>query len=117
MRHHSNQKKFGRNQNQRIAFMRALALNLIQHGRIETTQTRAKALRPYMEKMVTKARENSLASTRLLISRLGGQEDAAKKLVTEIAPRYAGRNGGYTRILKLQHRKSDATPMALIEFV
>lgn len=117
MRHHSNQKKFGRNQNQRVAFMRGLALNLIQHGRIETTQTRAKAIRPYVEKLVTKARENDLAAMRLLVSRLGGQEEAARKLVQEIAPRYAGRNGGYTRILKLPHRKSDATAMALIEFV
>ena len=117
MRHHSNVKKFGRNQNQRVAFMRGLALNLIQHGRIETTQTRAKAIRPFVEKLVTKARENNLSATRFLISRLGGQEELVKKLVTEIAPRYTGRNGGYTRILKLQHRKSDATPMALIEFV
>lgn len=117
MRHHNNQKKFGRNQNQRIAFMRSLALNLIEHGRIETTQTRAKALRPFIEKMVTKARENNLSATRLLVSRLGGQEEAVKKLVNEIAPRYEGRNGGYTRILKLPYRKSDATAMSLIEFV
>ncbi len=117
MRHHSNQKKFGRNQNQRVAFMRSLALNLIEHGRIETTQTRAKALRPYVEKMVTIAKKGDLAAVRLLVARLGGQESAAQKLVQDIAPRYADRNGGYTRILKLQHRKSDATAMALIEFV
>lgn len=97
--------------------MRSLALNLIEHGRIETTATRAKALRPYVEKLVTKARDNDLAALRLLIARLGGQEEAAKKLINEIAPQYKDRQGGYTRILKLPHRKSDATGMALIEFV
>lgn len=117
MRHHSNQKKFGRVSNQRRAFMRGLALNLIQHGRIETTATRAKALRPYVEKLVTKARTNDIATLRMLAARLGGQESAAKKLVNDIAPQYKDRNGGYTRILKLPARKSDATDMALIEFV
>ncbi len=117
MRHHNNQKKFGRGSNQRHAFMRGLALNLIEHGRIETTEPRAKALRPYVERLVTKARTNDVATLRLLMARLGGQEGAAKKLINDIAPKYQEREGGYTRILKLEHRKSDAASMALIEFV
>lgn len=116
MRHHNKNKKFGRKKDQRHAFMRSLALSLIINERIQTTETRAKALRPYVEKLVTKSRVNDLPTRRLLISRLGSEE-IAKKLIDEIAPRYSERAGGYTRITKMGSRKSDASPQAIIEFV
>lgn len=95
--------------------MRSLAAALIAHGRIETTEAKAKALRPYIEKMITSARAPSLSTTRLLASRLSAA--SAKKLIAEIAPRYAARAGGYTRIRKLVARSSDGAPMAMIEFL
>lgn len=96
--------------------MRSLAVSLIVNERIQTTETRAKALRPYVEKLVTKGRTNDLSARRLLVSRLGSEE-IAKKLIEDIAPRYAERAGGYTRITKMGIRKGDAAPQAVIEFV
>lgn len=116
MRHHNKNKKFGRKRDQRNAFMRSLASSLILKERIRTTETRAKAIRPYVEKLVTKGRRNDLATRRLLISRLGS-EDVVKKLIDDISPRYEKRAGGYTRITKVGVRKSDASPQAIIEFV
>jgi len=116
MRHHNHNRKFGRERNQRRAFLRSLAVNLITHGKIKTTTIRAKELRPLIEKMVTRARVGSLAARRILLARLGRLE-AMQKLVTDIAPRYEKRLGGYTRITKLPARLSDGSPQALIEFV
>lgn len=117
MRHRKEGKKFGRMTGQRRAFMRGLAGNLIRYGSIETTETRAKALRPVVERLVTIARRNDLASRRLVASRLDSRE-TARRLVEDIAPRYTGRPGGYTRILKLaDRRKRDGTRTAIIEFV
>ena len=116
MRHHNHNRKFGRERNQRRAFLRSLAVNLIVHGKIKTTTARAKELRPIIEKLVTRARGGLLADSRLLLSRLGRPE-AMQKLMTEIAPRYEKRAGGYTRITKLPPRLADGSPQALIEFV
>jgi large subunit ribosomal protein L17 len=116
MRHHSNIKKFGREKNVRNALMRSLARNLIRDEKITTTLSKAKALRPYVEKLVTKARNGTVTSRRLISSRIG-VGDEAKKLVDTIAPKYKGRSGGYTRIIKLPLRKLDAAAMAVIEFV
>ena len=116
MRHHNHNRKFGRETNQRRAFLRALALNLIAHGKIKTTVARAKELRPMIEKLVTRARLGDLQARRLLLARLGRLE-AVQKLMTDIAPRYQTRAGGYTRITKLSPRLSDGSPQALIEFV
>jgi large subunit ribosomal protein L17 len=117
MRHRKEGKKFHRKTGQRRAFIRGLAMNLIRQGRITTTETRAKALRPVVEKLVTIARRNDLASRRLIASRLASPT-AARRLVEDIAPRYQGRPGGYTRILKLATlRKRDGTHPAVIEFV
>lgn len=116
MRHHNHNRKFGRERNQRRAFLRSLAVNLIVHGKIKTTTARAKELRPLIEKLVTRARAGDLAARRLLLARLGRAE-AMQKLVTDIAPRYKERLGGYTRIIKLPARLSDGSPQALIEFV
>lgn len=116
MLHHRSTSKLGRETGQRQALLRGLAVSLIKHGRITTTEAKAKALRPFMEKLVTKAREGKLGSDRLVISRLG-QKTAAYKLIKEIAPRFKGRTGGYLRIIKVSSRRADAAALALIEFV
>lgn len=117
MRHHSNVRKFGRNKNQRKALLKGLALSLIAHGKIETSEAKAKELRPFIEKMITKSLVGTLASRRLVISRLYGLTAEASKLIDVIAPKYKGRSGGYTRITKLGARGGDASQMAIIEFV
>lgn len=116
MRHHDKVKSFNRTKNQRNALMRSLAQALLTNGRIVTTTAKAKALRPFIERLVTKAKAGqTVATKRLLISRLGNK-DAAQKL-EEIAPRYKDRSGGYTRIVKLPPRESDSADMSVIEFV
>ncbi len=118
MRHQNHNRKFGRKSNVRRAFMRSLARALVMEGRIMTTEPRAKELRPFVEKMITRAKEgNAITNVRILSSDMGGQLDVAQKLIRDIAPKYVDRNGGYIRILKTPARASDAAPMALIEFV
>jgi large subunit ribosomal protein L17 len=90
--------------------------NLVNEEQIITTLPKAKSLRPMIEKLVTKAKAGTLADRRLINSRIGGDKET-KKLVDVIAPKYATRPGGYTRILKLPRRKLDAAPMAVIQFV
>ncbi len=117
MRHGNNVRKFGRNKNQRHALLKGLMLALIAHGKIQTTEAKAKELRPSIEKMVTKANIGTLASRRLVISRLYNLTAEANKLIDDIAPKYKGRTGGYTRITKLPRREGDASKMAIIEFI
>lgn len=118
MRHHDKNRKFGRKANVRNAMMKSLVIALVTHGRIVTTEAKAKELRPYVEKMVTTAKgDDALTAKRLLASRLMNRFPEAKKLVDEIAPKYKDRQGGYTRVLKLPRRISDGASMALIEFV
>ncbi len=117
MRHHNNVRKFGRNKNQRHALMKGLMLAIIAHGKIETTEAKAKELRPFIEKMITKANIGTLASRRIVISRLYSLTSEANKLINDIAPKYKGRSGGYTRITKLPRRQGDASKMAIIEFI
>lgn len=117
MRHGRKNRKFGRKANVRRGFIRSLAVALLSYEKIKTTEARAKELRPYIEKLITKAKAGDLAARRLIRSRLGNQETLANKLVDEIAPKYADRAGGYTRITKLPPRQGDASPMAIIEFV
>ncbi len=109
-------RKFHREKNQRVALMRSLAANLIMRGKIKTTEEKAKELRPFVEKLVTKARENTLPARRILISRLHEPKVAAYLLET-VAPKFKTRSGGYTRIVKLGNRAGDAGAMALISFV
>lgn len=116
MRHHSNVRKFGREKNQRQALMRSLARNLIRDSRIKTTTAKAKELRPFVEKLVTKAKTATVASRRLVNSRIMGAPET-KKLFDEVAPKYKERKGGYIRIVKLPNRDLDGSPMSLIEFV
>jgi large subunit ribosomal protein L17 len=117
MRHHNKNRKFGRNRAQRGALLKGLAVNLIRAGRIKTTLAKAKELRPYMEKLVTRAKTGTLASRRIIVSRLMNRAEETKVLMEEIAPKFKEVNGGYTRVLKLPPRKSDGAEMALIEFV
>lgn len=116
MRHHNRIKKFGRPAGQRRALLRSLAEGLIRHGRIKTTPARAKALRRFIEPLVTRARIGTLASRRLVAARLG-TERRSKKLIEEIAPRYAKRPGGYTRVTKLGLDAGRGPKRALIEWV
>ena len=117
MRHHNKNRKFGRKANIRRALLKSLALSLIVHGRIKTTEARAKELRPFIEKLVTKGKSPDLNTRRIIISRLLNQKKESKKLIDDIAPKYKDRQGGYTRIVKLPRRAGDASKMAYIEFV
>lgn len=107
-------RKFGREMQQRKAFMKALLVALVEHGRIRTTEARAKSLRRDADKAVTKAKRGTLAARRILIKDVGVV--AAGKLVKDIAPKFAERQGGYTRVLRLGQRSSDGAPLAVIEF-
>jgi len=117
MRHGKHKRKFGRKANVRRGFIRSLAVAFLTHEKITTTEARAKELRPYIEKLITKATKGDLATRRMISARLGNQETLANKLVDEIAPRYKEREGGYTRITKLPQRQGDAAFMAVIELV
>ncbi len=109
------QRKLGRPSAQRKALIKSLATALILNGKIKTTEAKAKSLRPEFEKLITKAKTDTVHSKRLVSGLL--HKDIAKKLFTEIAPRYASRHGGYTRIIKLGARKSDGAKMVYIEIV
>jgi large subunit ribosomal protein L17 len=116
MRHRVGGRKLQRTSAHRIALFRNMAAALIKHEQITTTVAKAKELRPYVEKLVTLAKKGGLSNRRLAHARL--LDDAQLvKLFDVIASRYADRNGGYTRIIKTGPRQSDASPMAIIEFV
>ena len=116
MRHHNQNRKFGRPASQRRALLRSLAEALITRERIQTTEAKARELRPFIEKIITKTKPGTLAARRLVVSRLG-TATRAKKLMEVLGPKYANRAGGYTRIVKLPPRKSDGAKLAIIEFV
>ena len=117
MQHRKAGRKLGRVRKQRTALLRSLARSLILHEKIKTTEAKAKELRPFVEKLVTKSKNDSVASRRLIDSKLGGEDEAVKKLFVTIAPRYKERTGGYTRITKLSVKADDARNVAQIEFV
>ncbi|MBU2544870.1 50S ribosomal protein L17 [Patescibacteria group bacterium] len=108
-------RKFGRTKSQRKALLVSLSRSLFLHSKITTTEAKAKELSMFAEKMITRSREDSLASRRILAKYFS--ETMVKKLVTEIGPRYKERKGGYTRIIKKGPRKSDSAKMAIIELV
>ena len=117
MRHLVKGKKFNRLRGDRISFMRNLANDVIRAGSVETTEVRAKAIKPVVEKLVTLAKTQTLANRRTIVSRVHNAK-IAQKLYEELGPRYAERKGGYLRISKIQKtRKRDGTKMARIEFV
>jgi large subunit ribosomal protein L17 len=115
MRKKNKGRALSRLKNQRVALLRTLATSLFLHGKIKTTEAKAKELRVVAEKMITRARDNSIANKRILTQSLAPQ--VVKKLVDEIAPQYVSRQGGYTRIIKMGARKSDAASMVIIELV
>ncbi len=118
MRHRVKTRKLSRTGAHRRALARNMACALIEHERIETTLTKAKAQRPFVEKLVTLAKENTLANYRRALALLGNQEDAAHKLFHVLGPRFKDRPGGYTRIIKLaKPRLGDKADRALFEFV
>ena len=117
MRHQKNRGKLSRTSAHRKAMFSNMSASLIAHERISTTEAKAKALRPEVEKLVTLARRGDLHARRQALSALGHDKNVVHKLFEEIAPRYADRPGGYTRIMKIGPRKSDAAEMVLIEFV
>jgi large subunit ribosomal protein L17 len=115
-------RRLGRTSDQRKALLRDLVTDLIINGRIETTEMKAKELRKLADKMVTLGKKNTLASRRqaaqvIRFEQADEKQNALQKLFNEIAPKYAKRNGGYTRIYKLGKRQGDAAEMAIIEFV
>ena len=116
MRHQKAGRKFGRNAAQRRAMLRQLAVSMILHERITTTEAKAKEMRPIVEKLVTIAREDSPAHRKLIMSKID-HDLATAKLFEVIAPRFEATPGGYTRIARLGTRRGDAAPLALIEFV
>lgn len=101
---------------QRMALLRNLVTSLLENGKIETTVTRAKEARSLAEKMITLGKTNTLHSRRQALAFIT-KEDVVTKLFAEIAPKYAERNGGYTRIIKIGPRRGDAAPMAIVELV
>lgn len=116
MRHRKHTSKLNRTSEHRLAMLRNMAQALVQYERIHTTKVKADQLRPFLEHIITLAKDGSLHSRRLAVSRIG-DEDAVQKLFTSIAPRVATRAGGYLRIVKDGPRMGDGAPMAYIEFV
>ncbi len=116
MRHARKGKKLGRDSAHRKALYANLACSLIEHGRIKTTEAKAKAVKPYAEKMITLGRRGDLHARRQALAELRTQE-IVHKLFADIAPRMADRPGGYTRIIKIGHRPGDAAEMVYLEFV
>ena len=109
-------RKLGKTTDQRMAMLRQQVTDFLDKGKMETTVTRAKEIGPIAEKMITLGKNNSLANYRQAVSFIT-REDVAKKLFDEIAPKYAERNGGYTRIVRIGPRRGDAAETAIIELV
>lgn len=117
MRHHDKNRTLGRTRRGRTALMRGLAINLIENGKIQTTEAKAKELRPYVERLVTYGKEGTVAARRKAATRLGEPKNTTiQKLFGEIALNYKERSGGYTRIIKLGPTKAGRKE-AVIEFV
>ena len=109
-------RKLGRTSDQRKAMLRAMVTYLLENGQIKTTVTRAKEVAPVAEKMITLAKTNSLASYRQALGFIT-KEDVANKLFKELGPKYADRNGGYPRIVRIGPRRGDAAEMAIVQLV
>jgi large subunit ribosomal protein L17 len=116
MRHHRSGKKLGRDSAHRKALYSNLAGALIEHGRIKTTEAKAKAVKPFAEQMITLGRRGDLHARRLALAELRSQ-DVVHQLFADVGPRFADRPGGYTRIVKLGPRYGDAAQMVYLELV
>jgi large subunit ribosomal protein L17 len=117
MRHRRDRHKLSRSASHRKALFMNLSREVISHERIQTTEAKAKAVKPEVEKLITLAKRGDLHARRQAMARLGQDKFVVYKLFEEIAPRYTERNGGYTRILKLGPRRSDSTEMVFLELV
>ena len=117
MRHQKQRGKLSRDSAHRKSLMNNLCKEVIEHERIRTTEAKAKAVKPEVEKLITLAKRGDLHARRQALSALGQDKFTVYKLFDEIAPRYVERPGGYTRILKLGPRRSDSTEMVLLELV
>ncbi|HST32601.1 MAG TPA: 50S ribosomal protein L17 [Solirubrobacteraceae bacterium] len=117
MRHQRKRHQLSRDSAHRKSLLMNLSKEIIEHERIETTQAKAKAVKPHVEKLITLAKRGDLHARRQALSTLSQDKFAVHKLFEDLAPRYAERPGGYTRILKLGPRKSDSTEMVFIELV
>ena len=115
MRHRKKKQKLGSSFHQRKAILRSLASAIVLKERIFTTEGKAKKVRPYLEKVISRSRENTLANRRILL--MDFTPRVVNKLLKEIGPKYVNQTGGYTRILKISSKRSDAAPMALIELI
>jgi len=117
MKHHDKNKKLGRTRNQRTALKRGLVQALVDKESIKTTEAKAKDLRPTVEKLITRAKTDTVANRRLVAARLGNDEKTTKKLFDVIGPRYKDRLGGYTRIVKIAQKPGSARKEAVIDLV
>lgn len=116
MRHGVSGRKFDRNTGHRTAMFRNLTQELLRHGRIQTTEPKAKEIRPMAEKIITLGKDGTLHARRQAL-RFIYDEDVVRHVFSDVAPRYADRKGGYTRIVRLGPRQGDGAPMAMIELV
>ena len=117
MRHQKQRGKLSRDAAHRKALLANLCIEVIDHERIKTTEAKAKAVKPELEKLITLAKRGDLHARRQALSQLGQDAGIVHKLFEDVAPRYVARSGGYTRILKLGPRRSDATEMVFLELV
>ena len=108
--------RLGGSSSHQKALLANLATSLFEHGRIKTTETKARALRPYAEKLITHAKKGTLHNRREVLKKIR-DKDVVHNLFAEIGPHFSDRNGGYTRIIKVENRKGDNAPMAVIELV
>ena len=115
MKHKSKGRQFKRNKSQKKALLKHLAEVLVLHEKITTTTAKAKELSPYIEKLITKAKNQNLSSAKAIHDKLA--DEAAKKIINDLAKKYKSRNGGYTRVIKIGERKGDIAEMSVIEFV
>jgi large subunit ribosomal protein L17 len=115
MRHHNANRKFSRVRKVRKALLNSLARSLILHQKIETTEAKAKEIRPFVEKLITKGKSQTVAVRRFLSAKIG--PSATKILVDTLSQKYADKKGGYTRITKVKNRLSDGSKIAIIELI
>lgn len=115
MRHHNQNRKLGRVRKVRKALINSLARSLVLHGKIETTEAKAKEVRPFVEKLVTKSKLGTVSAKRFSVAKIGPK--ATKVMFEDLAKKFDKRSGGYTRIIKLPRRISDGSKMAIISFI
>ena len=110
-------RKLGRTTDIRLSMLKTQVTDLLWHGKIETTETRAKEVRKFVDKMISYGKDGSLVARRKALAFLQNDTEAVKKIFDDLAPRYANRNGGYTRILKLTERRGDDALIVILELV